>query len=117
MLFRIDPISSVGLAEQIAAQVRGALASGAAKPGDRLPPARQLAAGLEVNMHTVLRAYATLRDEGLIDIRPGRGAQIRADADGAGVALSEQIRQLIRTAGRLGISRDELIGHIKEVPW
>lgn len=117
MLFRVDPTSSVGLAEQIAAQVRGALAAGEAAPGERLPPARQLAAGLEVNMHTVLRAYAMLRDEGLVDIRPGRGAQIRTDADPASAALGEQIRQLARAAGRLGLTREDLIAHIEEVPW
>lgn len=115
MLFRVDPTSGTGLAEQIAGQVRGALGAGDLKPGDKLPAARELAAGLEVNMHTVLRAYSVLRDEGLIELRRGRGAQIRADVDTAALQLDEQIRTLARAADRLGMDRSALIERIRNV--
>ncbi|MBS4753437.1 GntR family transcriptional regulator [Nocardioides sp. zg-ZUI104] len=36
------------------------MTDGSLAPGDRLPPARELAVGLDVNMHTVLRAYGVL---------------------------------------------------------
>ncbi len=116
MLFGVDLDSPVGLADQIASQVRGALVSGRLEPGDKLPPARELAAGLGVNMHTVLRAYSMLRDEGTIELRRGRGAQVRATVDVGVVDLEEQVRALVKTATRLGMSKDQLLRHIEEVP-
>lgn len=115
MLFRVDPASGVGLAQQVAGQVRGAIASGELRPGDRLPAARGLAAGLEVNMHTVLRAYATLRDEGLVELRRGRGAQVRDDVTPEQADLHTRIRSLVAAADRHGMSRDALAAHILEV--
>ncbi|MFC7585002.1 GntR family transcriptional regulator [Nonomuraea antimicrobica] len=76
MLFRVDPTGSTPLSDQIAGSVRRGIADGLLGPGDRLPAGRELAASLGVNMHTVLRAYADLREEGLIELRPGRGATV-----------------------------------------
>jgi DNA-binding transcriptional regulator YhcF (GntR family) len=115
MWFMVNPDSSVGLADQISNQVRGAVVSGRLKPLDKLPPARELAAGLDVNMHTVLRAYAALRDEGLIELRRGRGAQVRATLNRDLVDLDQQIRSLLDAANRLGITRTELLSHIEAV--
>jgi GntR family transcriptional regulator len=115
MWFSVDPDSPVGLADQIASQVRGAVASGRLQPAEKLPPARELAAGLDVNMHTVLRAYSTLRDEGLIELRRGRGAQVRATLDRDLVNLDQQIRTLVAAADRLGISRPQLLHQIETV--
>jgi DNA-binding transcriptional regulator YhcF (GntR family) len=106
MLFRVDPSSALGLADQLAAQVRGALATGALTAGEQLPAARQVAAGLDINMHTVLRAYQALRDEGLIDLRRGRGAVVRADVDADAVAMHEAIGVLAARMVRGGWSED-----------
>ncbi|HET7682154.1 MAG TPA: GntR family transcriptional regulator [Marmoricola sp.] len=117
MLFRLDPTSAVGLADQIAAQVRGALVDGDLAPGEKLPAARELAQGLDVNMHTVLRAYGQLRDEGLVELRRGRGAHVRADAARpvrAAAGLTQQIHDLLTSAARLGIGTDELIDQIRK---
>lgn len=107
MLFRVEPASAVGLADQIAAQVRGALAAGTVAAGEQLPPARQVAAGLDINMHTVLRAYQTLRDEGLIDLRRGRGAVVRGDVDVTALAVQEAVARLAGQAVRSGWSADQ----------
>jgi DNA-binding transcriptional regulator YhcF (GntR family) len=119
MLLRVDPASSMGLADQIAAQVRAAIIEGTVAAGDKLPPARELAAGLDVNMHTVLRAYAVLRDEGVVELRRGRGAHVRADLEAPDrdrVALRRQVRDLVDQAARIGITRDQLIAEIREAP-
>ena len=59
------------LYEQVAGEIRRAIADGEAKPGERLPPAKDLAAILGVNTNTVLRALRLLRDEGLLEFRRG----------------------------------------------
>lgn len=113
MWFRVDPQNPLGLADQIAAQVRGALARGDVAAGERLPPARQVAQGLDVNMHTVLRAYAELRDEGLIELRRGQGARVRPDVDADRVGIREQVRALLAAAERIGMGRGEVIAEIE----
>ena len=66
---KVDPRSPVPLHEQVAATLRRAIADGEAGPGERLPPARDLAAVLGVNANTVLRALRNLRDEGIVEFR------------------------------------------------
>ncbi|MEV1010182.1 GntR family transcriptional regulator [Streptomyces sp. NPDC049881] len=110
MLFRISPESPVPLGEQIAACVRGAVADGAAVPGERLPPARELASSLGVNMHTVLRGYQRLRDEGLIELRRGRGAVVTSDSTARSrAALLTSVHALVAEARRLGVGDEELV--------
>jgi GntR family transcriptional regulator len=107
MLIRIDPARAEALHEQIAAQLRRALGQGRLGPGEQLPPARQLAESLEVNMHTVLRAYGSLRDEGLIEMRRGRGVTVRSG--GARHArVVELARGLLAEARRQGMAVREL---------
>ncbi|WP_213977314.1 GntR family transcriptional regulator, partial [Serratia marcescens] len=62
---------AVQIAEQIAARIK----DGALRPGELLPPVRQLAAELEVNPNTVASAYARLRDAGLVATRGAAGPE------------------------------------------
>ena len=109
MLFRVDQASTVSIAEQLAAQVRAAVADGTLAPGTRLPPARELASALDINMHTVLRAYAQLRDDGLLEMRQGRGASVRADAGAGTVRLAELADALLAEARKLGVSVPDVV--------
>ena len=109
MLIRVDTDSSRPLYDQVAASVRSDILAGALVPGDRLPAARDVAEALDINQHTVLHAYQRLRDEGLVDLRRGRGAVIAGSA--APLAeLAQEIDALVRRAGVLGVSAETLAG-------
>ncbi|MEU4016495.1 GntR family transcriptional regulator [Microbacterium sp. NPDC028030] len=109
MLIRVDPDSPRALFDQVAASVRSDILAGVLAPGDRLPAARDVAEALDINQHTVLHAYQRLRDEGLVDLRRGRGAVIAATA--APLAeLAHEIDLLVRRAAALGVSADTLAG-------
>ena len=77
---KVDRSEVVSLHDQVAAEIRRAIAAGEALPGERLPPAKDLAAVLGVNTNTVLRALRILRDEGLLDFRRGRGVTVAGSA-------------------------------------
>ncbi|PXY32152.1 GntR family transcriptional regulator [Prauserella muralis] len=113
MLVRVDPGSPVPLFEQVAASIRRALADGEVSPGEQLPPGRELAASLEINVHTVLRAYALLRDEGLIELRRRRGAVVTGGAD-IRARLTALAGELVGEARRAGVSVEELTGIVRE---
>ncbi len=107
MLIRVDSASERPIYVQIADAVRGALARGELVAGEKLPPASEIARGLDVNKHTVLHAYKDLRDEGLIDLRRGRGAVVTPVATEI-VDLHREIEQLVDRAAGLGVSAQTL---------
>jgi GntR family transcriptional regulator len=110
---KINREESTELHEQVAGEIRRAIADGEAKPGERLPPARDLAAVLEVNTNTVLRALRQLRDEGLLEFRRGRGITVAGTPErGAVVARA---KELVRFAREQGYRTDELVRIIKDV--
>ena len=105
---KVDRDEPLGLHEQVAAEVRRAIADGEARPGERLPPARDLAAVLGVNTNTVLRALRTLRDEGLLEFRRGRGITVTGQAT-ARSAIQSKVSELLELATKHGYRTDELI--------
>ena len=108
MLIRIDPADPRPLYGQIELQVRAAIGDGSLPPGERLPPARELAEDIGVNVHTVLRAYGSLRDAGLIELRPRRGAVVSA-ASPPRQQLAAMARGLIEQAREHGLSPGEIV--------
>jgi GntR family transcriptional regulator len=110
----IDPSSPVSLHEQVAAAIRRAIAEGEAKPGERLPPARDLATVLGVNANTVLRALRTLRDEGLLEFRRGRGVTVSGGAPERSVVV-DRVRELVALARTYGYGVDELAEIMRQV--
>lgn len=109
MLLHVDPASSVPLHEQVASSVRREMAAGHLPRGERLPAAKEVAGLLDINLHTVLRAYQTLRDEGLIDLRRGRGAVVVATDPTVQARLRTMAAELVAEARRVGTSRADLI--------
>ena len=99
-----DPLD---LHEQVAAQIRRAIAEGEAAPGERLAPAIDIAAILGVNKNTVIRALHTLRDEGLLDFTRGRGIRVVGTPQRG--ALLSKIDELVTYARRQGFVADELV--------
>jgi GntR family transcriptional regulator len=110
-LDREDPAH---LHEQVAAEIRRAIAEGEANPGDRLPPARHLAAVMGVNTNTVLRSLRALRDEGLLEMRPRRG--IRVVGTPAESELRGRVAELARLARQRGYTRADLVKMIADAP-
>ena len=110
---KIDRQEPTELFEQVAAEIRRAIADGEAKPGERLPPARDLAAVLDVNTNTVLRSLRLLRDEGLLEFRRGRGVTVAGTPEKGAVIV--RARDLVHFARQQGYRRDELIQLIEEI--
>src|ERR1700693_6616071 len=90
---KVDREDPTDLYEQVAGEIRRAIAEGEAKPGERLPPAKDLAAVLGVNTNTVLRALRELRDEELLEFRRGRGITVTGTPQHG--ALVAQVKELV----------------------
>lgn len=114
MLFRVDTLTGEPIFEQLAHQIRVAILQGELAQGEKLPPARQVAEALEVNLHTVLHAYQLLRDEGLIELRRGRGAIVTAHNESVPAAVHEAIKQLANAAAYAHLSQQTVLALVKE---
>ena len=98
---------------QVAAQIRRAIADGEAKPGERLPPARDLATVLGVNTNTVLRSLRLLQDEGLLELRRRRGITVAGTPERG--AVMQKVRELVEFARHQGYAVDEVVAMIEDL--
>jgi GntR family transcriptional regulator len=110
---KVDKHDPTDLYAQVAAEIRRAIADGEAKPGERLPPAKDLAAILGVNTNTVLRSLRLLRDEGLLEFRRGRGISVAGTPERG--AVVQKAKELVDFARSQGYRLDELIEIIEDV--
>jgi GntR family transcriptional regulator len=110
----VDRSDATLLHEQAAAEIRRAINAGEAKPGERIPQARDLAAVLGVNTNTVLRALRVLRDEGLIAM--GRGRAITVTGTPERGAIQTKIKELLELGRHHGYRRDELVAMLQRQP-
>jgi GntR family transcriptional regulator len=108
---RLDEADSTPLWQQAAAEIRRSIAEGEIKPGERMPLARDLATVLGVNRNTVLRALHELRDEGLLEMRQGRGITVAGTPERG--AVLARARELVAFARKQGYRPDELIEMIQ----
>lgn len=109
----IDRSEPTPLHDQVASEIRRAIAEGEAGPGERLPLAKDLAAILGVNKNTVLRAMHILRDEGLVEFSRGRGITVTGTPE-RGVVVT-RVRDMIEFARRQGYRPDEVIQMIESL--
>ena len=109
----VDKGDRTDLYAQVAGEIRRAIADGEAKPGERLPPAKDLAAILGVNTNTVLRALRLLREEGLLEFRRGRGISVAGTPERG--AVVQRAKELVEFARHHGYRIDELVEIIEDV--
>jgi GntR family transcriptional regulator len=109
----VDRSEPVALHDQVAAEIRRAIAEGEAGPGERLPLAKDIAAVLGVNKNTVMRAMHILRDEGLLEFQRGRGITVAGTRERS--AVLEQVRALVEFARREGYRREDVIQMIEGI--
>jgi DNA-binding transcriptional regulator YhcF (GntR family) len=110
---KVDRRDPTDLYVQVAGEIRRAIADGEAKPGERLPPAKDLAAVLGVNTNTVLRALRMLREEGLLEFRRGHGISVAGTPERG--AVVQRAKELVQFARHQGYRLDELVEIIENV--
>jgi GntR family transcriptional regulator len=113
VLVRVDPASPEPIYTQVAGAVRREIAAGRVRPGERLPGARDLAEALGINLHTVLRGYQELRDEGVVELRRGRGAVV-TDAAPRIAGPAAALRAFVAEARRAGLSAAEAAAMVRK---
>jgi GntR family transcriptional regulator len=106
---KIDRREPTLLHDQVAAEIRRAIADGDAKPGSRLPPARDLATVLGVNTNTVLRALRLLRE-----FRRGHSVKVAGTPERS--AVITKATELLQFARHHGYRREQLIELIQQLP-
>jgi len=78
MYITIDESDRRPVYRQVADEIKGLIARGELREGMALPPVRQVAADLGVNLNTIAAAYRELQREGLLKVRHGSGALVSA---------------------------------------
>jgi GntR family transcriptional regulator len=96
MYITIRPDDPRPIYQQIVDAIKALIAQGKLVEGAPLPPVRQVAADLGVNLNTVAGAYRLLQDEGLLAVRHGSGAVV-ASRTAVGQE-DEKLRTPLRTA-------------------
>ena len=117
MLIEIDFNSDEAIYVQLQNQIILGIATDMIQEGDSLPSVRQLAETVGINMHTVNKAYAILKQEGFIQLDRRKGAVIAIDVDKARALLEmkERLRILLAKGRCKNISREEVHALVDEI--
>lgn len=117
MILTIDANSRTPIYQQIADGIKSLIARGALAEGAALPPVRQMAADLGVNLNTIATAYRELQSEGLITVRHGLGAVVasqRLSTDPNQQQLRLPLRTAITQMILAGLGRADILELVKE---
>jgi GntR family transcriptional regulator len=102
--------------QQVADGFRALIASGELQEGQKLPPVRQIAADLGVNLNTIAVAYRELQDDGLIVVRHGSGATVapRTASKQSDVELRRPLRSALTQMLLSGLQRREILSMVQD---
>ena len=117
MIIKIDFNSSEAIYMQLRNQIIMGIATAQLQEGDSLPSVRHLAEKVGINMHTVNKAYAVLREEGIIHLDRRRGAVIAIDGNKL-QTLEDMKRQLavVLAKGRCkNITKEDVYTLVDEI--
>lgn len=108
--FSLDAESGIPVKIQLKAHTRYQIMTGLLRPGDQLPPLRDLAAGLNINLNTVVRAVSELEAEGFLYRHQGKGVFVSEEfpGQGHGAALRSLMAGVIQASRDWSISAEEM---------
>lgn len=117
MIIKIDFQSDEALYIQLRNQIVLGIATSRIQEGDALPSVRQLAEDIGINMHTVNKAYAVLRQEGFVTIDRRRGAVIALDVDKLRALreMKKNLRVLLAEGRCMNITCEEVHELVDEI--
>jgi GntR family transcriptional regulator len=116
MYITIDELDRRPIYRQVADEIKGLIARGELSEGMALPPVRQVAADLGVNLNTIAAAYRELQKEGLVKVRHGSGAMVlaRRVAQQNDGELRKALRASLAHLALAGLPRTEIVEIVNE---
>ena len=116
MFITVDENDRRPIYQQVVDEIKALIAQGALSEGASLPPVRQVAADLGVNLNTIAAAYRELQREGLINVRHGSGAVVtsRTLVERTDDELRKPLRAALTQMALAGLRRSEIMGIVAE---
>lgn len=116
MYITIDETDRRPVYRQVADEIKGLIARGELLEGMALPPVRQVAADLGVNLNTIAAAYRELQKEGLLKVRHGSGALVTAGrvSQQNDAELRKSLRVSLAHLALAGLPRAEIVEIVNE---
>ena len=115
MLIEIQFDSETPIYMQIRNEIVKAIATGKLKDGDGLPSVRQMSSMIEVNLHTINKAYNILKSEGYVQIDRRKGVIVKVDKkESYKTDFEEKMELILSESFLMGISEEEVLKSVKE---
>jgi GntR family transcriptional regulator len=116
MYITIDEADRRPVYRQIAEEIKTLIARGELEEGVALPPVRQIASDLGVNLNTIAAAYRELQKEGLVRVRHGAGAFVAARrvSEQSEAELRKSLRASLTHMALAGLPRSEILAIVNE---